>query len=158
MAILIAVEEGADPARTALLALFHDAPESRLGDRNYVQRVHTSQNVSQAVAGLLDGTAVESLGHELWMEWTEVATLEAASAHDADIVDCDLELREQSDSGAALPGMLEATRAAARSALRTATARRLWDAIQGRSSHSWHLSARNRLNAGDWAAQESDTT
>lgn len=151
LAVVLSVSENADPARAALLALAHDVPETRVGDRNYVQRVHTTQAVEQALAGILDETGIEKLGGELWREWSAGATLEAQVAHDADALDCDLELRERSDAGATLPNALSATRVIARSNLRTRSARELWDRIQHRTSHDWHLTARNRLNAGDWS-------
>ena len=59
LAMLIAAREGSDPGRAAVLAIIHDTPETRVGDRNYVQRVHVDQHVEDAIRGTLDGTSVK---------------------------------------------------------------------------------------------------
>jgi putative hydrolase of HD superfamily len=78
------------------------------------------------------------------------ATLESKIVKDADNLDCDFELREMRDAGARIAEALEPTREAVRAKLHTETARRIYEALQTRGSHEWHLKARNRLNSGDW--------
>lgn len=153
-AMAIAADEGADPARAALLALVHDLPETRTGDRNYVQREYTTQHPDAAMAEQLSGTVVQSFIGSLWDEWTGGSTAEAAAAHDADVIDCDLELHERAEAGASIADYLEATRSAARRTLRTTAGRRLHSLLVRRSSHDWHVRGRNRLTSGDWAEGE----
>src|SRR2546422_11260389 len=59
IAMALAAEENADIGRVAQLALLHDLPESRTGDVNYVQRMHTVRNEDSALADTLEETSIE---------------------------------------------------------------------------------------------------
>jgi putative hydrolase of HD superfamily len=63
LASLIAVEEGADPARAALLAVWHDSQETRTGDIPHTARPYLADQIdpeavtTDQVAGLPEGAA-----------------------------------------------------------------------------------------------------
>lgn len=154
IAIVIALNEKADVGRCAQMALLHDVPESRTGDVNYVQRMHTIRNESSALEDALAGSSFYDHLIDIWDEWEQRKTLESRIVHDADNLDCDLELREEEDRGSQLPGKLAPTRAAVRSRISTESARQLFDEIAVSDPHEWHLVGRNRLTADDWAIKQ----
>lgn len=151
VAMLIAVQEGAKVERVVQLALVHDVHESRTGDANYVQKMHRNDDVEGAWREIEGRSAASAHIRELRRELSAEDTFEAKIVKDADKLDCDLELREMRDMGAKIAEALEPTREAVSRTLYTETARRLYAGIQDRGSHEWHLKARNRFNAGDWA-------
>ncbi len=94
LAFSIAAEEGADPFRAAALGVFHDLPETRIGDAHAVvkrywkdlaadeDRARVEQN-----ATLPEGRGrrlIEALGRE----WAAGKSPEARSARDADYLEC----------------------------------------------------------------------
>jgi 5'-deoxynucleotidase YfbR-like HD superfamily hydrolase len=151
ISLVLAIREGGDPARCVTMALLHDIPESRTGDVNYVQRLHTHRDEEVALKDILVDTSAEEYLHRLWREWDSGESLDARIVRDADNLDCDLELRELADTGSHLPRKLTPTRAAVRAKLTTASAQQIFDSISDSDPHAWHLSARNRLTKGDWA-------
>ncbi|HEV2780118.1 MAG TPA: HD domain-containing protein [Actinophytocola sp.] len=151
ISLILASREGADVGRCVLMALLHDVPETRTGDVNYIHRMNTVRLEDHALTdALVDTTAGPEL-QDIWREWTLKKTLESQVVRDADSLDCDFELREQHDRGARLPAVLAPTRQAVRRRLHTKSARLMFDEIQTSDPHEWHLAARNRLTAGDWA-------
>jgi len=90
---------GADASRTALICLFHDLPEARTGDFNYVNRIYNNTLPRKALEDAAFGTG---LGDELMSFWDELeknASLEAQLAHDADNLDLMLNLKRELDLG-----------------------------------------------------------
>jgi putative hydrolases of HD superfamily len=84
---LLASMEGADPGRTALLCLFHDTQESRIGDvpwvgKSYVVTAPNPQFTADQVAGFPGeiGQAV----HALVDDYEGQESVEARLARDAD--------------------------------------------------------------------------
>lgn len=150
IAMILAKREGADIGRTLMLALCHDVPEIRTGDANYVQRQYRSDDDDLAKLDIAAKTSISELIRSLFSEYSEGASLEARIVKDADSLDCDFELIERKDSGANIATLLEQTREAVGSRLRTASGRAMIQALKEHSSHDWHLKTRNRLNAGDW--------
>jgi putative hydrolase of HD superfamily len=99
---MLAVIEGADPYRTATLALFHDTQETRTGDVPYVGREYVTTASNQAVtadqvADLPDQAATGI--RELVVEYEDAETVESRLARDADKLDCLLQAREYQGNG-----------------------------------------------------------
>jgi len=90
---------GASKERTAMLCLFHDLPEARTGDFNYVNKVYDRCDPARALADSLAGTGLEGAVLPLHDELEEAASTEAKLAHDADQLDLMLNLKEESDLG-----------------------------------------------------------
>jgi len=92
-------EERVDEARLAWLCLFHDLPETRIGDHNYVNRKYLRVDMERLCADI--GTA-SPLGKILIAavdEFEKGETLEARLARDADQIELLALLREEADLG-----------------------------------------------------------
>ncbi|MBW2561330.1 MAG: HD domain-containing protein [Deltaproteobacteria bacterium] len=88
-----------DEARVLKLCLFHDLPETRTGDMNYVNKKYVEVNEKKAVDEL---AKTLSFGEELRSainEFNEKKTRESLVAHDADQLALILQLKEYSDLG-----------------------------------------------------------
>lgn len=90
---------GAEPCRTAMLCLFHDLPEARCGDFNYVAKMYNEAKPEAALRHALAGTGLTAKVLPLYEELEESQSLEARLAHDADQLDLILNLKEQQDLG-----------------------------------------------------------
>lgn len=90
---------GADPSRTTLMCLFHDLPEARTGDFNYVNKIYNCCDQDRAMADAVQGTGLEKEVLSLHHELEESVSPEAALAHDADQLDLILNLKEELDRG-----------------------------------------------------------
>ena len=89
----------ADVARVLQLCLFHDLPEARLGDLNYVNKKYVEADEQRAVDDL---AATLPFGDEYRATLGEFAarkTREALLAHDADQLEMILALKEYKDLG-----------------------------------------------------------
>lgn len=102
LASIIAKLEGADPARAALLAVWHDTQETRTGDVNYLGKKYSTAADPAAVtadqtAGMpeLLATAIQ----ELVGEYEEKDSMEAICARDADKLECMLQGLEYKAQG-----------------------------------------------------------
>ncbi|MGE4296710.1 MAG: HD family hydrolase [Desulfovibrionaceae bacterium] len=96
---VLAKMAGADPARTALLMLFHDLHEARTGDFNYVNRMYNASERTRALEDCLSGTGLADDVLGMWEELEHPDTLEAKLAQDADQIDLICNLKEQLDLG-----------------------------------------------------------
>ena len=97
--VLASQEPGADRNKVVLMCLFHDFPEARTGDHNYVNKKYVKTDEERAVQ---DQVRELSFGDEivdLFREFNGCDTLEARLAKDADQLDLILELKGQLDSG-----------------------------------------------------------
>ena len=101
LAYVIAVQEGANPDRAAALGLFHDFPETRIGDvpsvgKPYVTTADPGKVIADQTAALPDHLAahVTALIAEHESAKTPGATPEALCSRDADKLDCLLQARE----------------------------------------------------------------
>ena len=150
LSMMLAQLEGADVGKVVQMALIHDIGETRTGDVNYMSRMYTARNEQDAMHHSVAGTCIENLVRGLWDEYEARKTLEAKIVKDADSLDCDLDLAEKRESAPMLFEALKPTRAAVYEQLHTESARRLFEAIKSSDPHSWHISGRNRLTAGDW--------
>lgn len=90
---------GADPARTALLCLFHDLAEARTGDFNYVNRIYNTTQPRLAMQHATEGTDLAEDVLAFWDELEESDTPEAKLAHDADQLDMIFNLKRESENG-----------------------------------------------------------
>jgi putative hydrolase of HD superfamily len=89
----------ADVGRVLQLCLFHDVPEARLGDLNYVNKKYVTTDEPRAVADL---AATLPFGDEYQATLAEFAareSREAQPAHDADQLEMILALKEYKDLG-----------------------------------------------------------
>ena len=93
------MEPDADLKKVVLMCLFHDLPEARTGDHNYVNKKYVKTDEEGAlrdqVQNLQFGPEIISLSHEFNAD----ASLEARISRDADQIDLILELKEQLDFG-----------------------------------------------------------
>ncbi len=96
---LASMEPKADLKKVVLMCLFHDFPEARTGDHNYVNKKYVTADEEGAlqdqVNGLPFGEEVISLSNE----FNDDISLEAQISKDADQIDLILELKEQLDFG-----------------------------------------------------------
>jgi len=90
---------GADWTRVVLMCLFHDVPEARTGDFNYVNRMYNTTQPLQALEDSLRGTGLETHVTEAFRELESVGSDEAALAQDADQLDLILSLKKEQDLG-----------------------------------------------------------
>lgn len=91
--------EPIDHDKLMMLCLFHDLPESRIGDLNYVQKKYVQANLQKALADIEKGSP---LGSEIvnWIkEYEEETTIEAQLAHDADQIELLLMLKKEGEMG-----------------------------------------------------------
>ena len=91
--------EGADPFKVAGLCLFHDVPEARTGDLNYLNKRYVDIHEREAIRDLTESLPFAADMLELLGEYEHGQSLEAQLAHDADQLDLILELKQQSDLG-----------------------------------------------------------
>jgi len=101
---VLAQLEGADPARTVLLCLFHDCAETRTGDiasvgEHYLPTIREDAAVKDQLAGVPDGVAA-AIG-DIIAEFEERTSLESRLAKDADRIECLAQALEYVASGVA---------------------------------------------------------
>lgn len=96
---VLAKKTGADAARTVMLCLFHDLPEARTGDFNYVNRLYDTSRERDALEDAVEGTGLEEDIMSIWDEHACRTTPESLLAHDADQLDLILNLKRESDLG-----------------------------------------------------------
>jgi putative hydrolase of HD superfamily len=102
IASVIAAMEGADPQRSAFLAMWHDSQETRTTGlphltKNYVSAARNEQVTQSQVAPL--PPAVAGMISAAVAEYEAGETLEARCARDADKLDCLLQAREYQEQG-----------------------------------------------------------
>ncbi|SPD76158.1 HD domain protein [uncultured Desulfobacterium sp.] len=89
----------ADRMKVVLMCLFHDFPEARTGDHNYVNKKYVTADEKRALRDQLKDLPFAREVIRLADEFNEDKTLEAQLARDADQLDLILELKEQLDFG-----------------------------------------------------------
>jgi putative hydrolase of HD superfamily len=151
IALLIAkIENIQDTGKIVKLALLHDLAESRTGDVNYIQRQYTKRDEDMAVADMFDGTSLAEEMGELWQEYEARETIESKIVKDADNIDVDLELQEQTTKGVTLgASWSESRKQAVGTKLYTEGARQIWEKLRETNPHAWHMEGRNRFTKGD---------
>ncbi|RZQ62721.1 HD domain-containing protein [Amycolatopsis suaedae] len=137
LAAVLAVEEGADPARAALLALWHDSQETRTGDlphtaAGYLTKPDPRRITADQTASLPDQS--RDMVRGAVDEYESRQSAEALCAKDADKLEMLLQALEYRDVGVQ---RLDGWIASARDGLRTATARRIAEAATTLSPLAW---------------------
>ncbi len=96
---LARLTQTADPFKVVCLCLFHDVPEARTGDLNYVNKQYVQAQENEAIAHLAETLPFGEDYKLLLAEYRAAETEAAKLAHDADQLDLILELKEQEDLG-----------------------------------------------------------
>ncbi len=102
IAFVLAVEEGADPYRTATLAVFHDTGETRTGDVPSVGRAYVDvAPETRVTADQVEGFPAElaEAVRALIDEYESGDSPEARLARDADKLECLIQAREYEAQG-----------------------------------------------------------
>ncbi|MGI5443783.1 HD domain-containing protein [Streptomyces shenzhenensis] len=103
IATIIAKLEGADPARAAFLAVWHDSQETRTGDVNHLGKKYTAGEAdpeaitADQVAGM--PAVLADTVKELVAEYEAKESAEAQCARDADKLECMIQGIEYRDQG-----------------------------------------------------------
>jgi putative hydrolase of HD superfamily len=138
IASVIAQLEGADPARAALMAVWHDSQESRTGDVNHLGKKYMGQEAEPAqvtadqTAGMPEtlATAVRAVV----AEYEARESPEAVCARDADKLECLLQGLEYKAQGYKdVQRWIDNSRGR----LMTGTAQRLADELMATGSLAW---------------------
>lgn len=90
---------GVDVDRMIKMCLFHDLPEARTGDLNYVNKKYVDANERKAIDDLAETLPFGDEMRELIVEFIEGKTEEAKLARDADQIEMILALKEYKDLG-----------------------------------------------------------
>jgi len=153
IALTIAKYEGVENSEKIMkMALIHDVSESRSVDSHYVSRQYVERHEEEAIKDTLDGTAVYQEFMSIWQEYEKRDCIEAKIVKDADLIDVDLELKEQEYRGIRLGEDTLAGRLyVAQEKLYTETAKELFYAIQDSNPNDWHMKGKNRFTTGDWS-------
>lgn len=89
----------ADVGRVLQLCLFHDIPEARIGDLNYVNKKYVKPDEEKAVEDLARQLPFGDDYRTTLQEFLAKRTHEAKLAHDADQLEMILALKEHKDLG-----------------------------------------------------------
>ena len=101
---LASMKSNVDREKVVLMCLFHDFPEARTGDHNYVNKKYVAVDEAKAVRDQVEGLPFGNEISRLIHEFNALETAEARLAKDADQLDLILELKEQLDIGNAQAG------------------------------------------------------
>jgi putative hydrolase of HD superfamily len=96
---LARLDGAADVGRVLQLCLFHDIPESRTGDLNYVNKKYVQVDESKAVADLARTLPFGDDYSGAIAEFSARQSRESLLAHDADQLEMILALKEYKDLG-----------------------------------------------------------
>ncbi|HOJ51800.1 MAG TPA: HD domain-containing protein [Syntrophales bacterium] len=96
---LCQLDPRADEMKTLKMCLFHDLPEARTGDMNYVNKKYVYVDEDKAVKELTESLPFGDEIAALIGEFNAQSTLEAKLARDADQLALILQLKEYGDLG-----------------------------------------------------------
>jgi putative hydrolases of HD superfamily len=96
---LCKLDPEADEHRTIKMCLFHDLPEARTGDMNYVNKKYVTVDEDKAVRELTETLFFGDDIAQAIREFNEKKTRESRIAHDADQLALILQLKEYGDLG-----------------------------------------------------------
>jgi putative hydrolases of HD superfamily len=98
-ALACLIDEPVNMYKLIMMCLFHDLPEARIGDLNYVQKKYVAPKLDKALDDIASGSF---LGPEIvaWIqEYEQGTSLEAQLAHDADQLELILVLKREQELG-----------------------------------------------------------
>ncbi|MHB8765849.1 MAG: HD domain-containing protein [Deferrisomatales bacterium] len=96
---LARLRDDVDVDRVVKLALFHDLPEARTGDLNYLNQKYVQVDEERAAEDMVRGLPFGGEITDLLAEFRAQATPEAILARDADNLEMVLQLKEHQDVG-----------------------------------------------------------
>jgi putative hydrolase of HD superfamily len=96
---LCKMDKSLDELRVLKMCLFHDLPEARTGDMNYVNKKYVEVDEEKAVQELTEGLSFGSDIKAIINEFNRKETKEALIALDADQIALILQLKEYGDLG-----------------------------------------------------------
>lgn len=96
---LAKMSEGVDCSSVVMMCLFHDVPEARTGDLNYVNKKYVQADEERAIADLAATLPFGKEYQQILTEFDAQASPEARLAHDADQLELILALKERKDLG-----------------------------------------------------------
>jgi len=97
--VLCQMDDSLDEQRVLKMCLFHDLPEARTGDMNYVNKKYVEVNEEKAVRELTEEVFFGSDIKSAIEEFNSKETDEALSVADADQIALILQLKEYGDLG-----------------------------------------------------------
>ncbi len=122
------------------MCLFHDLPETRTGDLNYVNKHYVEARESEAIRDLASTLPFGEEIKELLTELKNNNTREAQLVHDADQLELILELKEQLDLGNQYASRWIHF---AKERLKTDIGKKLADQITNTDSSAWWFEGRD---------------
>ncbi|MDY0132884.1 MAG: HD domain-containing protein [Desulforegulaceae bacterium] len=126
----------ADEKKIVFMSLFHDLPEARTGDINYVQKKYVTKNEDKAVDDMVSGLFFGEDIKRLLKEFNSGKTLESKLANDADQIAFLADLKALKDKGAkASSKWIEAVF----QRLKTNEGKKVAEALLNSDSDSWWL-------------------
>lgn len=137
LSMMLAVQEGADPARTAMIAMVHDTDEIRAMDLTPQQKAYVTIDGDKAVSDTFSGTPLEDVCLPLFKEYKEKTSLEARCVKDADILDTIFELTEIAGRGSQYLEAIQERIIIKRDLLKTPSAKALYDVLAGGRVSPW---------------------
>jgi putative hydrolase of HD superfamily len=137
LAAILAAEEGADPARASLLALWHDMQETRTGDLPHTAGAYLTKpdprQITHDQTATLPGSSRELIRAAV-EEYEAQQSVEARCAKDADRLEMLLQALEYRDTGIRrVDGWIES----AHKGIKTETAHRIANAALTLSPLEW---------------------
>lgn len=96
---LAKMSEGVDCSSVVMMCLFHDVPEARTGDLNYVNKKYVQADEERAIADLAATLPFGKEYQQILTEFGAQDSPEARLAHDADQLELILALKERKDLG-----------------------------------------------------------
>jgi len=139
LALLLAERSGEayDRGRLLTYALCHDLGEVRAGDATILTKRYVQRDEKLAMEDIVRDTSVGNLIDAMWHAYEAREDFESKLVKDADTLDCDLELVEQTERGLQVPEVLEARKNVVAPKLLTEAGRALFVEICATSSRAF---------------------
>lgn len=134
LADMVKEEMEVDRAKLLAMSLFHDFPEARTGDLNYVNKRYVQADEQKAIEEIRQAYPFGGEIFTLLKEYREGETVEAQLAHDADQLELMLMLKKELELGNAFA---ENWMQNVEKRLHTFAAKTLADKVRQVSSHTW---------------------